>query len=144
MYIFFLLYHRHLSMSIWKTILHLWIPNINSKGKNQLQVSLSSTWPPLSVSPWPPPAPALYLSRPSGLLTIVTVASLLSCQRSYFEDDWLEPAIWLLCVHGKPPPYSPGNIWSTDCKAPEFEMFISWLAFIFFQLSKGLRLKLAH
>lgn len=48
-YIFFLRYHRHLSMSIWKTGLYLWIPNINSKEKNQLQVSLSSTWPPLSA-----------------------------------------------------------------------------------------------
>jgi hypothetical protein len=36
------------------------------------------------------------------------------------------------------------NIWSTDCKAPEFEMFISWLAFIFFQLSKELWLEMMH
>lgn len=33
MYIFFLLYHRHLSMSIWKTVPHHGIPNINSKEK---------------------------------------------------------------------------------------------------------------
>ena len=76
---------------------------------------------------------------------MVAVASRLLCQRSYSEDNLLVPAIWLLCIQSKPPLHElRGNIWSTDCKAPEFEMFISWLAFIFFQLSKERWLKLTH
>lgn len=125
-----------------------WIPNINGNSKEKtrnLSQQLLGRPSPLG-SGIPPLQPLDYQwTISNGLLTTCSVASPLLCRCSYSEDGFLVPAVWLLCMRSKPPLHKPGgNIWSTDCEAPESEMFISWLAFIFFQLSKELWLKLTH
>lgn len=94
------LYHRQASFNF---IPHCWVTNIsgNLKGKNPIPaISQKHLYSPSSSTP----PPALCHSRPflsSELLTTVTVSPPLLRQCSYFEGNWLAPAIWLLCMQSK-------------------------------------------
>lgn len=139
------LYHRQASFNF---IPHCWVTNIsgNRKGKNPIsQPSLNST----CTAPPPQPHPLPFVIQDH--FSQVNCWSLWLCLPPFCANAPILKVIDLrqqsgCCVcRAKPPLHKlRGNIWSTDCKAPEFEMFISWLAFIFFQLSKELWLKLTH
>ena len=107
-----------------------WVPNINGNSKtktwNLSQQLLGHSSPLGSGTPLLQPLDYQDHVSQMGFWPLCFVASPLLCRCSYSEDSFLVPAVWLLCMRSKPPLHEPrGNIWSTDCEAPESEMFIS-------------------